>query len=634
MNQDNKPVKTAVVSIPEFKISSYTDENGKIEFINLGEGKFHLQIIRLGYHDYSQEINLKNEKVLTLNIKMKQHPLQAEEILVTSMPYSLLPQTEILSAEIRERYPKDVGIFLREYSEFGGIRKGGYATDPFYNFYFSGATKDMENYKNGSGVVIPSSYRISDYSVKMGLFPFENHHFQLSWRQSFTRDILHAGLPMDTNEDNTTLWSIDYKARNLSSTLFSVTGKFHLSDLNHIMDNLRRPNSSMVQAVSSVSSKTMGGKRELGISFISNSLWYFGTDLYRIKKDGSRDRLVSVNPCNMMVFDPARSFTDPVWQNLDWTDGGIFTEWHQILKPNFILIAGARVDFVSSLSKEPAPQFIEKYGDVGRLNETNLSASLILNYDLNLSTNLKFAAGRGVRSSNIAERYINHLTIGQDPYEYFGNPGLKPEVNHQIEMSVEKRLYQWQFTGNVFFASIHNFITAAVSPDIVRLYLPCQDSKNAKNFLNINRATQTGFEFEVNANFTRTLAGRGTVGYTWSKNHEWNKPLPEIPPIEAKLAIRYNHIFERFWVEAEGRFAAQQDRISNSFCETETAAFSVYNLLAGFKPFYFLDLEAGVYNIFNKTYYEHLNRRYQNQPIHSVVYEPGRNVFVILRLQV
>lgn len=736
-NHDKKPVANAVVYIPEFKISGYTDENGIFEFVNLSPGKIYLQVIRLGYHEYSREVNLTDEKVVNLDIKLKQHPLQAEEILVTSTPYCLIPQTAIPAPDIGERYPKDIGVFLREYSEFGGIRKGGYATDPvmrgfkydqlnvqydggvrvscacpnrmdpitthvpaedlekieiikgpysvrfgqniggvinlvmkrpepseilkiqgtveggyesngdgsrgrvglsalgpFYSFYFSGATKDMGDYKNGSGVVVPSSYRVNDYSLKAGLFPFGNHHFQLSWRQSFARDVLHAGLPMDTKEDNTTLWSIDYNVRNLNSKLFSVTAKFYISDLNHIMDNLRRPNSSMVQAVSTVSSKSLGGKLELGTSFLMNSLWYFGADLYRIEKNGSRDRLVSVNPCNMMVFDPPRSFTDPVWQNSEWTNSGLFTEWRQTLRPNLTFIAGARVDFVSSLNKDPAPQFIEKYGNAGRLNEANFSASLTLNYDLNSTGNLKFAAGRGVRSANITERYINHLNIGQDPYEYVGNPGLAPEINNQIELSFKRRLYQWQLTGNIFYASINNFIMAAVNPDIDRLYMPCQEPKNAKQFLNINRATQTGFEFGLDGNITRTLIGRGTLGYTWSKNHEWNEPLPEIPPVEAKLAIRYNHIDERFWVEAEGRFAAQQNRISESFGETKTAAFSVYNLLAGYSPLHFFEIVTGIYNIFNKTYYEHLNRRYQNQITQSVVYEPGRNVFVILKLRV
>ncbi|MFQ5584397.1 MAG: TonB-dependent receptor domain-containing protein [Calditrichia bacterium] len=122
------------------------------------------------------------------------------------------------------------------------------------------------------------------------------------------------------------------------------------------------------------------------------------------------------------------------------------------------------------------------------------------------------------------------------------------------------------------------------------------------------------------------------MAYTRGQNLEWDKPLPEIPPLEAKLTFRYTYPGGLFWIEADGRFAARQERISKSFGETETPGFTVYNLLASIKPWHFLELHAGVRNIFNKTYYEHLNRRYRNQPLNSVVWEPGRTVVFLFRL--
>jgi iron complex outermembrane receptor protein len=388
----------------------------------------------------------------------------------------------------------------------------------------------------------------------------------------------------------------------------------------------------MIVAASDVTSQSMGGRFELGTSFIKNSLWYFGADVYRVEKDGFRQRAVSTNPCNMMTFDPPKQFSDPIWQNSDWTNAGMFTELRYSFRPNVSLLVGGRGDFVTSINNEPAPQFLEKYRNLGKMREANFSASLSFNYDVNPTTSFKLVAGRGARSANITERYINHQNIGQDLYEYVGNPNLKPEINHQVEIALEKKMRRFSIAGNVFYANIQDYITSAVNPDINRVYLPCKEPKNARQFMNVSRATQTGFEINAGGQLTSYFTSYGFITYTRAQNHDWDEPLPEIPPLEGKLALRYNYHSGLFWLEADGRFASNQDRYAESFGESETPAFSVYNFFGGFRATYYLELQVGVQNILDKTYYEHLNRQYRNQPINSVVWEPGRNFIFVARL--
>ena len=129
----------------------------------------------------------------------------------------------------------------------------------------------------------------------------------------------------------------------------------------------------------------------------------------------------------------------------------------------------------------------------------------------------------------------------------------------------------------------------------------------------------------------RYLAYRSALAYTYGDNRDWNEPLSEIPPLEAKLALRYIHPSNRFWAEIDGRFVAEQNRIAESFGETETPGFSVINLLANVNISRYLGLNLGIRNLFDKNYYEHLNRRYINQPINEIIYEPGRNFTFMIK---
>ena len=90
-----------------------------------------------------------------------------------------------------------------------------YVEDKF-DVQFNGSYRDFGDYKDGDGTEIPSSFRTTDYSVKVGLNPTDNQRLQLSWRQSFGRDIDHVGLPMDSPFDDSLLAGLDYKFKNIS----------------------------------------------------------------------------------------------------------------------------------------------------------------------------------------------------------------------------------------------------------------------------------------------------------------------------------------------------------------------------------------------------------------------------------
>ena len=69
--------------------------------------------------------------------------------------------------------------------------------------------RNYGNYKDGNQNEIPSSFNSKGYGLKMGYQFSENQRLQVNVRQNFGRDVLHAGLPMDTDEDNSSIASLD-----------------------------------------------------------------------------------------------------------------------------------------------------------------------------------------------------------------------------------------------------------------------------------------------------------------------------------------------------------------------------------------------------------------------------------------
>ena len=79
------------------------------------------------------------------------------------------------------------------------------------------------------------------------------------------------------------------------------------------------------------------------------------------------------------------------------------------------------------------------------------------------------------------------------------------------------------------------------------------------------------------------------------------------------------------------RYVLEQARISKEFGETPTPAFVLLDVKLSCQIHQMVRLTAGVQNLLNEHYYEHLNRSVRgNNP--NPIYAPGRNFFLSLNL--
>ena len=492
--------------------------------------------------------------------------------------------------------------------------------------------RNFGDYKDGNGVEVPSAFKSTDYALGAGFSPNEKHHLMLHWRQSFGRDVKHAGLPMDTDIDDSSIASFDYYINRLNGALKQIGFKAYYSYVDHIMSNTHRPNFRMMEMISQVQSRTYGGKIESEWTPAPALTVFSGVDLLNISRQGDKNMLRKRDMQGNEISYPAWMTSD-IWQDAFVNNAGIYTEGNYKIAANWVLKAGMRLDLVKAGVDKPAANLQQIYGDYGENTDTNLSGHLGAKFSPDKKMIFELALGRGVRSANMTERFINYFTVGQDTYAYDGNPYLKPEVNHQAEIGFkneailnEQSALKFNYGISVFYSQLKNYISAVVNPE-----LNTMQQSAVKSYVNIRDAHKYGYEFFLDTQFSSNWTLGSSVAWVKAENEDLDESLPLVPPLTAKLNVMYHSA--KWHSDLIFIAAASQKNIAPSFGETETAGYGVWNYELTWKPIPGLSVGGAVLNILDKAYHNHQNFLFTNQSDFSrvPVNEPGRNFTIFTR---
>lgn len=506
-------------------------------------------------------------------------------------------------------------------------------------FALSGNYTKYGDYTAGNGDVIRSHFKKYNYSARVGLVPSRGHKASLSLDESFGRNIMFPALPMDERTDDTQLLSFDYSIDKIGNSIEDVTLKLYNSSVRHEMDNKERPFSDTVVAVSIIDANNMG-YRFAGNMKLARGRLILGTDHETIRKDGTRTKTKILEP-TMPVFE------EDLWNEALIRNYGVFAEFSRKFSRTSIVFS-LRMDLNQATSNDLLLKKMENVvykDDDTDSRYTNWSASAGGTYDFTGELSASISLGRGARSPDMVERFIILLPVGYDRYDYLGNPQLKPEVNHEADFMIEynsNRVGYIGFTG--FFSYVNEYITG--------MYIPPSVAKpqtagvlGVKQFENIPKAYLWGWELSYHSPVINNWSAGFSIARTCGINPEAdeyvfengnlieikkvkNDPLPEIPPLEARLNLDYIFFKGNLVPGVNIRMVARQDRPSAAYNEKETPGFVVAGASLLWKFNEYLTVSGGIENIFDKAYYEHLNRRI----IGSIdnLYEPGRLFYINL----
>lgn len=283
-------------------------------------------------------------------------------------------------------------------------------------------------------------------------------------------------------------------------------------------------------------------------------------------------------------------------------------------------------------------------------NYNGISGSIGLSYQINSISTLKCNLSRGFRAPNIAELSSNGRHEGTFRYE-IGDPNLKPEISHQIDIAYYLTSKHITFSLTPFVNFIGNYIYSEKLKGENGLDSIPDPSEPAPAFkFTSGNATLIGGEIylDIHPHPLDWLHLENSFAYvqaTQSNQPDSLKYLPFIPApkyrgvIKAQLKNKdksFSNLFIQFSVD---HFFKQDKFFSAYDTETGTPAYTIINAGVGTnmkafnrKDFFSLYINCG--NLTDVAYQNHLSRlKYAPENLATGrigVYNMGRNISVKL----
>jgi iron complex outermembrane receptor protein len=485
-----------------------------------------------------------------------------------------------------------------------------------YNVGLFGSWATGDDYNDGSNRIIPADFQRSSFGIKAGLLPTSNQTIEVSAFINQAKDVDFPALMMDLRSDKTIMINGTHKINFDNKALQNWTTTVFLSDVDHLMDNKLKPLDPRMMDAKTDAITTNYGIRTEGIWKIGKSKIYAGADYKVEEAQGVRERHFLLGPMK------GNKLFDNAWQNGQIQKGAIFSEYN-FSHAGWQLVVAGRLEMNNAKVIDADPIFIEQYPDT-EVNQINPSISIGGLKEIKEGVAVGLWAARAQRSASLAERYINKFSIGQDPYEMIGNPNLSPEVNNQLDFTFEWRTKSSAINVDLFGAYMQNFISSVIDPSVNTL-LP--NSPGVRRFINVDNALKTGIEVSYNHQINSWLSSDLAMAYTYAQDLDREEPLPEIAPLDARIGLSGIFFSGTLRPRLAARFVADQKRVSVEYGEIETPDFFLLNFDLDYAITNNWKFQAGINNILDVTYYEHLTRSTAGAnplPLNAA----GRNLFV------
>ncbi len=484
---------------------------------------------------------------------------------------------------------------------------------------FFGSWSQGNDYESGNGETVAAEFTRGSFGTSLGFILSGNNQLRLSAIYNVARDADFPALPMDLREDDTWLFNVRHDITFDNKNLSSWNTTLFASFVDHLMDNLLKPlEPRMLNAQTNASTFNYGARTE-GIWNFTGSNLFAGADFRKEGAEGIREREFLMGPNAGLVI------LDNAWQDGHIAKSSVFAEYH--FKPkSFQYVLSARMEVNAADINDPSSEFIQLNGNP-QVTQFNPSFSFGATKGISKEMKVGLWLARAQRSGSLTERYINFFPVGQDPYEMLGNPQLKPEVSNQLDISLQWARQNSSLNFDVYASYLQDFISSVIDPDLVP-QLPM--SPGVRRYLNIEDAFKTGFEFSWKQQLIAGLQHQLGIAYTYAQDLERDEPLPEIAPLDFRYSLVGSYINNKLQPELVFRYVMEQSRISTEFGETLTPSFSLLDLKLAYQFTNSASIRAGVNNLFNENYFEHLNRsvRGGNLPI----FAPGRNAFASINI--
>lgn len=400
-------------------------------------------------------------------------------------------------------------------------------------------------------------------------------------------------LPMDVGRATAGIFSLTYHRSAPLYFFHHLTTKVYHNEIAHRMDDSRRKDIAMHM--------DMPGKSQTSGIFVEGEISIFHGHRTRIKAEYVINRLIGEMTMIAPGGAPMYMQTAPRSRR---QNAALFISHHLRFNNKNKVEISFRGDLLKDhLLPGTGRQEWEVFFPGLAPSSFHFAGTLSMYYDRKLARNVRLEAqaGYGQRPPTLNERYGYYLFNRFDGYDYLGNPDLMNETSWSAEttLSYFGEAIECQITP--YYQQIRHYIMGEVR-DGLNTMTP--GALGVKQNSNRQRAALSGVDAMVLARPLPALQAVTTIKYTYGRDMN-GAPLPLIPPLKIVNSLRYD--IATIHVQAEYEWAAAQNRINPSAGEQKTASWTTLALRTGWSINSFLQCNAGVENLFDKNYREHLD---------------------------
>jgi iron complex outermembrane receptor protein len=458
------------------------------------------------------------------------------------------------------------------------------------------------DYEDGSGRSVHGRSLRWSANGTLGWTPDAQTQLELSAARSDGK-AAYADRAMDGVKFARDNLALRFRRKHLSPVVDQIEAQLYRNYVDHVMDNysLRPfvPTAMMPgRSVSNPDRLTTGGKAQATLATGAAVRSTLGLDL-----QANRHTMRSTSNETTSPFEVKARTRDA-----DFRQWGLFDETTYTFAPSQRLIAGLRVDrwqaqdhratiATSMMATAPNPT-------AERTREVTLASGFArYEHDLGAAPTTCYLG-------------LGHIERFPDYWEMFKNEsigsvsafGTRPEETTQLD------------TGLIFRRGSLDFSIAAYCSDVTGFNLVQSNVAKPSGMTGTRLAVITrnidastwGGETGLDWRFAERWKLGASLAYVQGTNQTDHRPLAQIPPFESRLSLDY--LQTRWSVGGLVRAVAAQDRVAVNQGNIvgqdigPSPGFAIVSLHAAWQPARYARVYAGVDNLLDQTYAEHISR--------------------------
>ncbi len=486
--------------------------------------------------------------------------------------------------------------------------------NPSHRLQLQGSLDRGKNLKAGKGTIRPSQQRRDTVGLTYG-FKTAATELAMTVNHHDTGKTGTPALPMDIifARGETYHFTLTHEVTN--NAQFHL--RAHVQDADHRMSNYDLRTRPVM-----VNMGNMPMMRHADTDIRASSIhmdynlgnWLFGLDADKEKH-------------NATIFNPmSSSFKIDNYHTIHRDRYSLFSEWNAPIIPDWQAQIGIRYSRVhmkaGTVDAQGLPAMLQMnvntlknaFNTADRTQQDNLlDIAATLNHTLTPELDLTMGLARKERAPSYQARYLwlpLESTSGlADGNNYVGNINLKKETAYQAELGFDWHSRTFAITPHLFYHRINNYIQGTLyntNMAVNMINTMMQTGPQPATVLQFNNVDARLYGMDTNWMWAMAPHWQleGMISYVRGKRRDVNDNLYRIAPLTARTAL--NFIQPKWRIAFEAETVAAQHNVSIENNEQRTAGYTLFHLRGQYQPNDTFRLSAGINNLFDRFYRDHL----------------------------